>query len=105
MIEPHKASEIEIEAALTSKAIDNAAIAKAKSVFNVDDSWKPYLYSSEVGGGLLIKGCKTRPKKSGVNKGEPLYLTKEDSHSVMVTSEEIEYEKERLKLNPILDES
>jgi len=43
-----------------------------------------------VEGGLLITGCKTRPKKSGPYKGEPMFLTREDNRRVIVTAEEVD---------------
>jgi len=76
---------------LTSLAVDNAVIEKA----GMPDDWKPYCYQS-VAGGTLITGCKTRPKKSGKNKGEPLFLTKEDSRDVVVTSDDVERHKQLL---------
>ncbi len=59
-------------------------------------NWRPYLYQSEVGG-IIVTGCKTRPKKSGKDKGGTLFLTKEDKLKVLITSEDIERQKEILR--------
>ncbi len=76
------------EPILTSSAIDNAAIEKA----NMPDNWKPYHYT-KGDGVLIVKGCLTRPKKSGKNIGKPLYMTKDGSKTVTVTTDEVERHK------------
>ena len=65
--------------------MDAVAIKKV----NMPDGWLPYLYEAVVGA-VLITGCMTRPKKSGPNKGEPLYLTAENRVTVAVTAEDID---------------
>lgn len=68
----------------TMTLMDAAAIDKAGQ----ESSWRPYLYE-HVGSVLLITGCATRPKKSGKNKGETLFLTNIGRKTVSLTKQEI----------------
>jgi hypothetical protein len=61
-------------------------IAKIK-VGNIE-TWEPYYYQSMVGG-ILVRGCLTRQKKSGKNKGKLMYLTKEKDMTVVISSDEL----------------
>lgn len=61
-------------------------IAKRK-VGNIE-TWEPYYYESLVGG-ILVRGCLTIPKKSGKNKGELMYLTKEKDITVVISTDEL----------------
>lgn len=61
----------------------------AREKTGMEQDWAPYIWE-RVKGGIVITGCKTRPKKSGPNKGEPMFLTREDNHRVVVTAEEVD---------------
>lgn len=80
------------EAELASRAMDAAAIEKAQC----SPGWQPYRYE-QAAGGLIITGCLTRPKKSGPNKGEPKFLINEENTTVVVTREDIDRHKQRLR--------
>jgi len=80
------------EPQLTSLAIDAAAIEKA----NMPGDWQPYYYQRE-NGGIVVTGCKTRLKKSGPNKGMPLYLTKEGECRVIITPDDVDRHKAALR--------
>lgn len=62
------------------------AIAKEKAG-NIE-GWEPY-YFELVKGGMIVKGCIARPKKTGPNKGDLLYLTKEQRITVVITTDEL----------------
>ena len=64
-----------------------AQVAREKT--GMGPEWAPYIMEL-VEGGLVITGCKTRPKKSGPHKGEPMFLTREDNRRVVVTREEVD---------------
>lgn len=73
---------------LTSTAVDNAAIEKAV----MPEGWQPYHYRK--GDGVIeITGCMTRPKKSGPNKGKPMYMRTEGECTVVVTADDVERHK------------
>lgn len=65
--------------------LELAAIAKAGQ----PAGWRPYYFEVAIGG-LLAKGCMTRPKMRGPNKGEPKYLLTENHCQVIVTPEDVE---------------
>ena len=67
----------------------DAAAQVAREKTGMGPDWQPYIWE-RVTGGVLITGCMTRPKKSGPNKGEPMFLTCQDNHRAVVTAEEID---------------
>lgn len=67
----------------------DAAAQMAPEKTGMGPDWQPYIWE-RVTGGVLITGCMTRPKKSGPNKAEPMFLTRQDNHRAVVTADEID---------------
>lgn len=70
-----------------TRAMDRAACRKAGDI----PGWAPYLYQSTKAG-LAVTGCMTRPKKSGPNKGEPVYMTRNHRRRVLITARDVDRE-------------
>ncbi|MES1927429.1 hypothetical protein [Salinisphaera sp. T31B1] len=60
--------------------------------------WQPYIWERVIGG-VLITGCKTRPKQSGPNTGTPMFLIRQDNYRALVTHEAIDRMLEQAKVS------